>query len=111
LIFFVSEELIASITCKYSHLHSVVFNPRHGTQQPWNTPQMFNPQNIYFIAIKIHYSTPFSVIVLLYDLLNCVEDSNKLRDDVMARYLTFAGTASGMDICELKQQTFFIPET
>ena len=112
LIFFVSEELIiASITCKNSHLHSVVFNPRHGTQQPWNTPQMFNPQNIYFIAIKVHYSTPFSVIVLLYDLLNCVEDSNKLRDDVMARYLTFAGTASGVDICELKQQTFFIPET
>lgn len=72
---------------------------------------MFNPQNIYFIVIKIHYSTLFSVIVLLYDLLNCVEDSNKLRDDVMARYLTFAGTASGVDICELKQQPFFIPET
>lgn len=85
------------MTCKYwgySHLHSVVFNPRHGTQQLWNTPQMFYPWNIYFIVIKIHYSTPFSVIVLFYDLLNCVEDSIKLRDHVMLILNTYLSYVS-----------------
>lgn len=55
---------------------------------------MFYPRNIYFIVIKIHYSTPFNVIVLFYDLLNCVEDSIKLRDDVMLILNTYLSYVS-----------------